>query len=311
MRVLSDSAASLALWRRLRPLWFVEARSAVEEAARPRASSWDQARFAAALRTERMGRVLLHSERLPSTQDVVLALGAGGGAAAEEEAREADGLACVADVQAKGRGRGGNAWESPKGCLMVSFRCRVRNPSRLAFLQYAVSVSVAEAAAAATGGRAGLRLKWPNDLYAPCGTVKVGGVLCQSSNAADGAFDVTVGFGLNVNNREPTTCLAELAGGGGPVAREDVLAAFFNAYEGHHARLDAEGFGPLRERYLAAWLHTGQRVTVDGLGEAVITGLAPNGYLLAKDDSGREVELHPDGNSLDFLRGLVVAKRRA
>ncbi|KAL3687581.1 hypothetical protein R1sor_013890 [Riccia sorocarpa] len=39
-----------------------------------------------------------------------------------------------------------------------------------------------------------------------------------------------------------------------------------------------------------------------------IRGLTPSGYLLATDEQGEQYELHPDGNSFDFLKGLVRAK---
>ena len=68
-------------------------------------------------------------------------------------------------------------------------------------------------------------------------------------------------------------------------------------FRSHHDTLERAGFAPFRERYLAAWLHTGQEVDVEGHGTAVVRGLAPNGYLLATlpAEGGREVELHPDG----------------
>lgn len=52
-----------------------------------------------------------------------------------------------------------------------------------------------------------VRIKWPNDIYA--NKLKIGGILCQSVYR-DGAFHVIIGAGLNVNNAEPTTCLAAL-----------------------------------------------------------------------------------------------------
>ena len=39
-------------------------------------------------------------------------------------------------------------------------------------------------------------------------------------------------------------------------------------------------------------------------------GIAESGYLRAIDSSGRELELFPDGNSFDFLSGLIVVKRQ-
>lgn len=76
------------------------------------------------------------------------------------------------------------------------------------------------------GGSVDVRIKWPNDLYA--GPMKIGGVLCHSSYR-DKLFYVIMGVGLNVTNREPTTCvdalLAEGAAARGlpppaPVTRE-------------------------------------------------------------------------------------------
>eukprot|EP00897_Mesotaenium_endlicherianum_P001345 jgi/Mesen1/1238/ME000129S00337 len=40
----------------------------------------------------------------------------------------------------------------------------------------------------------------------------------------------------------------------------------------------------------------------------LLKGLTPGGYLLAVDDSGEKFELHPDGNSLDFFKGLMRRK---
>ena len=55
-----------------------------------------------------------------------------------------------------------------------------------------------------------VRIKWPNDIYA--NELKIGGILCQSVYR-EGAFHVIIGAGLNVNNAEPTTCLAALIQG--------------------------------------------------------------------------------------------------
>ena len=86
--------------------------------------------------------------------------------------------------------------------------------------------------------------------------------------------------------------------------------------------ISKEGFGPFREAYYRAWVHTGQVVRVQdegkggggggggsggGLREVRIVGLADNGYLSAVGDDGM-FELSPDGNSLDFLQGLIAKK---
>ena len=52
-----------------------------------------------------------------------------------------------------------------------------------------------------------MRIKWPNDVYAT--GMKLGGVLCQSAYRG-GRFEVVVGVGLNLANRQPTTCVDAL-----------------------------------------------------------------------------------------------------
>ena len=112
-------------------------------------STFDPALYFAALRTRSLGRCLLLSPLLPSTQDLVQRASSG----VEAAARGGDGRAlpegtiCVADAQGSGRGRGANAWASPPGCLMFSLSSDVRLPgTRLPFVQYLVSLALVRAA---------------------------------------------------------------------------------------------------------------------------------------------------------------------
>uniref|UniRef100_A0A0A0LDB6 Biotin protein ligase C-terminal domain-containing protein n=1 Tax=Cucumis sativus TaxID=3659 RepID=A0A0A0LDB6_CUCSA len=66
---------------------------------------------------------------------------------------------------------------------------------------------------------------------------------------------------------------------------------------------------------LLTCLCSGQRVVVqekkeDQVVENVVTiqGLTSSGYLLAIGDDYQMCELHPDGNSLDFFKGLIKSK---
>jgi biotin--protein ligase len=174
-----------------------------------------------------------------------------------------------------------------------------------------------------------VRIKWPNDIYS--GSLKLGGILCHSAYR-DRIFHVTVGVGLNVANRQPTTCIEALmeaaaasaaAGGEGtgaatltPVNRELLLAEIVNRLEGMLDRLGAEGFGPYEEAYYEAWLHSGQELQLEEGGSRVgvrVAGLSQHGYLLAVDDEGESYELHPDGNRCAHginVFGVWVAKGR-
>ncbi|KAL4422552.1 hypothetical protein ABPG75_008749 [Micractinium tetrahymenae] len=304
---------------------------------RPCGSTFDAQRFLGALQTRVLGRVLLTAGATASTQVVVQ----------ENVAKLPDGLLFVADKQFVGKGRGGNVWESPDGCLMFSAVQQLDIPGqRLPFVQYIVSLAVVQAvqavAAAAlqaaglgsssSGSSIDVRIKWPNDVYA--GQLKLGGILCHSSYR-ERKFYVIMGVGLNLANQQPTTCVdalieqaaaaAAAAARGGqqqqgqqaqqrsiaPVSREDLLAEIMKRLEPMLERLAAEGFAPFEEDYCRHWLHSGQQVQLEEGGQRVpvtIRGLSSNGYLLATDAAGERYELHPDGNSLNFFNGLVRKK---
>jgi biotin--protein ligase len=385
----------------------------------------------------RAGSLLLHAHQCASTQEFMRAHSAGPLAIAAQAAAQTDngwnepkpllpdGAALIADEQGDGRGRGGNRWASPGGCLMFTCLRSLRVPGQLApFINYAVCLAVVEgareaaaeaaaealrrAAQAAVNGGGGaddqeaitraaraaadslpLRVKWPNDIYCswdgplgggggagssssaapdpspspslqaipdprdPTGlppVVKIGGALIHTTFSGGGKFSVLTGVGLNVSNRAPTTCLdalleralpsagqqggleAAAARGGVAVRREVLLAHVLARLDACFASLEARGFAPLERRYLAAWLHSGQRLALAGpeqggpapgspvamaaaageggggkAGGAVITvaGLSPSGFLLGVDDAGGQYELTPDGNSLDMMAGLL------
>jgi len=95
------------------------------------------------------------------------------------------------ESQTRGRGRGSNTWESPRGVLTATFVIP-SNPSippnivpLLAGL--AVGDALADLGAASVG------LKWPNDVWA--NGLKVAGLLCERVAGGD-----LIGVGINVCN---------------------------------------------------------------------------------------------------------------
>ncbi|XP_047338260.1 biotin--protein ligase 2-like isoform X2 [Impatiens glandulifera] len=268
--------------------------------------------FLRSLSTTRFGRLLLWSPLLSSTHDVV----------SHNFSELPIGAVCVADFQSKGRGRSKNVWESPKGCLLFSFTMQMEDGRIVPLVQYVASLSMTEAIKdiCVRNGLPNIdvRIKWPNDLY--LNGLKVGGILCTSTYRSK-KFNVSAGIGLNVDNKKPTTCLnsvlQELTSTSFQIRKEELLATFFNKFETLFDLFISEGFKPLEDLYYKTWLHSGQRVIVqekekddDQLTEIVATiqGLTSSGYLLAVDESGQMCELHPDGNSFDFFKGLVKRK---
>ncbi|KAJ0975797.1 hypothetical protein J5N97_017762 [Dioscorea zingiberensis] len=263
-----------------------------------------------ALSTNLFGRLLIWSPRLPSTHDLV----------SQNFCEIPLGAVCVTDLQFKGRGRSKNVWESPPGCVMFSFTLEMEDGRKLPLLQYIVSLAVTEAIKEVCRTKGlpdlDLRIKWPNDLY--LNGLKVGGILCTSTYRSK-KFNVCAGVGLNLDNEKPTICLnralKEMSADAGQIKREDLLAAFFNKFEYLFEVFLDQGFQVLEELYYKTWLHSGQKVVIeekcDGhIENSVVTiqGLTSSGYLLATDEENKKFELHPDGNSLDFFKGLVRRK---
>ncbi|KAI3419822.1 BPL/LPL catalytic domain-containing protein [Psidium guajava] len=262
------------------------------------------------LLTNQFGRLFIWSPRLPSTHDVV----------SHNFCELPIGAVCATDIQSKGRGRSKNVWESPIGCLLFSFTIQMDDGKIVPLLQYVISLAITEAIKEICDKNGlpylDVRIKWPNDLY--LNGLKVGGILCTSTYKSK-KFNVSAGIGLNVDNEKPTVCLnavlRELSIASYKFTREDILAAFFNKFENLYNLFIHQGFQALEELYYKTWLHSGQRVIVlekneeQGVENVVsIQGLTPSGYLLAVGEDNQMCELHPDGNSFDFFKGLVRRK---
>jgi biotin---protein ligase len=166
-------------------------------------------------------------------------------------------------------------------------------------------------------------LKWPNDIYAYDRQhdrfQKVGGVLV-SSEYRNGCYELVIGCGLNVGNPEPTISLQQVLHST-ELTVENVLAAVLVQFERMHRHLlesaqnrENEYFAPFTESYHKRWLHSGHSVdihtsTAPG-GQARILGIDPTTGLLRAQlaDSKEIIQLQPDGNSFDMMRGLIFAK---
>lgn len=205
--------------------------------------------------------------------------------------------------------------------MLFSFTMEMEDGRVLPLLQYVVSLAMTEAIrelCRANGlPNLDVRIKWPNDLY--LNGLKVGGILCTSTYRSK-KFNVCVGIGLNLDNEKPTTCLNTVLGGmcssSHKLMREDILAAFFNKFESLFEAFHTKGFQVLEELYYGTWLHSGQKVVIEEKAEGkpienievMIQGLTSSGYLLATGEDNKNYELHPDGNSFDFFKGLVRRK---
>ncbi|KAI0822378.1 class II aaRS and biotin synthetase [Trametes gibbosa] len=243
-------------------------------------------------------------------------------------------LLSLASSQLAGRGRGGNVWLSPPGCLQFSLLLRTSLSAlpgpKIVFVQYLLALAVAEACRDATvlgedGAR--VRIKWPNDIYVEIPgsgeRKKIGGILVNTSFSA-GRVELVIGCGLNVLNPPPIASLAQLLPPGSErhPTMERTLAAIMAHFERMWtAFVAARGsFAPFMDLYLDRWLHSDQLVTLTTVTpprKVRIVGLTPDHGLLRtlpeRDGWGggqgtEYIDLQPDGNSFDLMAGLIKTK---
>ena len=94
--------------------------------------------------------------------------------------------------------------------------------------------------------------------------------------------------------------------------RGELLGRFMEIWNRYFIQFSQSGLAPFLDRYYAQWLHTNQRVRVlseDGTYTNVtIRGIDSSGFLVAVDDNGNELKLLSDGNTFNFLEGLISKK---
>ncbi|KAF8556627.1 class II aaRS and biotin synthetase [Imleria badia] len=254
-------------------------------------------------------------------------------------------LLSLATKQVAGRGRGKNAWLSPPGSMLISLKLSIPlksvgsgnelrsvEPKNLVFIQHLFALAVFEACQAldpANEWAAKIKLKWPNDIYGefPAEETwkrvelkKLGGILVHNSLGRN-TTDLIIGCGLNVLNEPPIGSLAQLEaltrGQGAPssLTVERVTAAVLTAFERSWNLFLAEesqGFRPFMDQYTSAWLHSGQTVTLTTTTPHTtvrIVGITDHGFLRTEPlGGGQYIDLQPDGNSFDMLKGLIKIK---
>ncbi|RDX38728.1 bifunctional biotin--[acetyl-CoA-carboxylase] ligase/biotin operon repressor BirA [Vibrio campbellii] len=106
------------------------------------------------------------------------------------------GRVCLAEYQAKGRGRRGRQWISPFGTnLYLSMYWRL-DAGMAAAMGLSLVVGIAAVEAIESLGIDGVKLKWPNDIYYQ--DKKLAGILVEMSGQAGGAAHLVIGMGLNI-----------------------------------------------------------------------------------------------------------------
>ncbi|KAM5281773.1 biotin--protein ligase isoform 2-T2 [Ctenodactylus gundi] len=267
------------------------------------------------LQTTHLGKVILFAEVTTTTMNLLDGL-------MFEMPREM-GLIAIAVRQTQGKGRGTNAWLSPVGCalstLLVSIPLRSQLGQRIPFVQHLMSLAVVEAVRSIPGYQdINLRVKWPNDIYYS-NLMKIGGVLVNSTLMGE-TFYILIGCGFNVTNSNPTICINDLIAeynrqqGAAlkPLRADQLVARAVTLLEKLIDTFQDQGPNGVLPLYYKYWIHSGQRVRLGSAEgpEVWIVGLDDSGYLQVHQEDSGVVTVHPDGNSFDMLRNLILPKPR-
>ena len=195
-----------------------------------------------------------------------------------------------ADEQTAGVGRFGRRWHSEADAglyFSVVLRPIENRPqvANLPHVTFALGLAVREAILDCTSVVCDLR--WPNDLLVR--DRKCAGILTQLENRA-----VIAGIGINVNQSEFPSDIAAIAtslrlAAGRSHSREQILIRLLPAVD-EWRQLD--GPSVLRVFAESSSYVRGRRVVVEITEDETLTGttagLTPDGYLVVRDDRGKE-----------------------
>ena len=202
----------------------------------------------------------------------------------------AEGLWLRAERQTAGRGRQGRAWESPIGNFYGSTLVRLRPDDPAApTLGFVAAVALAELIAQLLPG--GAVLKWPNDLLID--GAKLSGILLERADDA-----VVVGVGVNLAHHPdvPDRVTTSLAARGVQVGAAAFAEMLADGFARRLARWRAEGFAPVRQRWLDLAHPRGTALSVgqpDGVRlNGLFDGLDPDGALILRLASGERRVIH-------------------
>ena len=211
-------------------------------------------------------RVVVYDE-VPSTQDVVHALGESGAPA---------GTLVLADAQTAGRGRGANTWQSAAGAgIWLTMLERPQDSAAAGVLSLRLALRMAPVLERWTA--APIRIKWPNDLLV--GERKLAGVLTEARWRGPRLDWVAIGVGINVVAPEGLGAASLVGVADRCAVLGELVPAIRAAASGHGVLTRAE-----LDRYAERDAVRGHRCREPMAGTA--GGITPDGALIIQAGDG-------------------------
>lgn len=244
--------------------------------------------------SDRVSQIHVLSE-VTSTNDFLLAQ--------VNQSPERDGnMICLAEMQTKGRGRRGRAWQSPYARSLIFSVSQAFDAGVAAMEGLSLAVGLALAEGLSALGCPHVCLKWPNDIL--IGQAKLGGVLIEIAGDAAGRCHAVVGVGINISiPQEAMTSVEQpwcnLASVVENVATRSEIAAMLT---GNVLRIlqsfESVGFKHYKEVWESYSAHIGQNVrltTPAGVIDGCMQGVSEKGAL----------RLEVDGDMQEFIGGEI------
>ncbi|MBM3420883.1 MAG: biotin--[acetyl-CoA-carboxylase] ligase [Bacteroidetes bacterium] len=212
-------------------------------------------------------------------------------AALVESGEASHGTVVAAGFQTSGKGQAGNKWESEKDknltFSIVLFPERVPASAQFS-LSMVVSAGIAHALMRHMGG---IRIKWPNDIYA--GDDKIAGILIEHAVSGNRIGHTIAGIGMNVNQTvftsdAPNPVSMKLISGI-DYDTKVVLAEVLESVGRQYDLLTAGGKHAIEEEYNRLLYRKDEwhRFTSEGtVFTGMIMGVGESGELILKNGSG-------------------------
>lgn len=198
-----------------------------------------------------------------------------------------DGAVITAKLQTSGRGRRGHTWEADNGMLPISIL--MKNPIERDTITARVGLAVCYALENVTG-LSEIFIKWPNDII--IGDKKVCGILCECTFWGDCA-NVICGIGVNVSQSEEFFRRRDLPNGASLLALSGEIYernTLIEAIAENVNRLASMSFSQCIADFRSRVINLGRTVRLvekNGCRTAKAVDIAPNGFLICEDESGR------------------------
>lgn len=250
------------------------------------------------LNTDFVGKEIYYYKTVKSTQEVAKKITLEG---------SEKGVIVISENQTAGKGRRCRSWRSDKGGIYLSLILKTKmDPSQTSLLPLLAGIAVAKTIEKLYEIKA--ELKWPNDVQIE--GKKVGGILLDHSTESEELNRITIGIGLNANNKisslpqaiksKSTSLIEEL---GNKISRPKLIGQMLNELEELYLNFKIYGPKPILKEWKKLTSTLGNQIRVTN-GESI------EGTAIDVDHTGALLVRKEDGKTKRITSGDVSIRKK-